>query len=102
MDVMRCDAMVRRIDRIVDGEASWSERLGFYFHMAICWKCRRYLRQFRQMRLLVGQIQEEMLPEDFAQVMGRALALGGDRSEQGLEVDDEGVWIGRPVWITKR
>lgn len=102
MDVMRCDAMVRRIDRIVDGEASWSERLGFYFHMAICWKCRRYLRQFRQMRLLVGQIQEEMLPEDFAQVMSRALTLPRDRAEQEFEVDMDGVWIGRPVWIKKR
>lgn len=102
MDFMRCDVMAQQIDQIVDGEASCGEKVTFYVHMALCWKCRRYLRQFRQMRALVGKIKEDALPEDFYRVMGRAIHTQSDVLEQPVEADPDGFLIGRPVWIKKR
>ncbi|MCB9639133.1 MAG: hypothetical protein H6728_12715 [Myxococcales bacterium] len=103
MDFMRCDAMVRRLSEIVDGEASCGERFGFYFHMSICWKCRRYMRQFKQMRTLTGQVQVEELPDDFAEVMSRVLQSEAEGATQHSEslLRSEGMLIGQPVWIKK-
>jgi hypothetical protein len=91
--------MAQRIDQIVDGEASCSEKCSFYVHMALCWKCRRYLRQFRQMRALVGKIKEDVLPDDFYRVIGRVIHTQSDMLEQHIKADPDGVLMARPVWI---
>ena len=72
-DYLRCDAILALMNRIVDREASLGQRIGFYFHLSMCKHCRRYFRQFQEMRLLTKALKPQDLPDEFFAAMEECL-----------------------------
>ena len=52
--MLRCKDVAERASRYVDGEMSWSQRLGMRLHLMMCLHCRRFMRQFRVVRDTLG------------------------------------------------
>lgn len=52
--MLRCKDVVERASRYIDGEMSWSRRLGMRLHLMMCIHCRRFMRQFRMVRDTLG------------------------------------------------
>ena len=56
--MLRCKDVVERASRYIDGEMSWSRRLGMRLHLMMCIHCRRFMRQFRMVRDTLGHCSE--------------------------------------------
>lgn len=56
--MLRCKDVVERASRYIDGEMSWSRRLGMRLHLMMCIHCRRFMRQFRMVRDTLGNCPE--------------------------------------------
>ena len=44
--MLTCKEITENASRLVDGELSFSERLGIWLHVFMCKKCRRFIQQF--------------------------------------------------------
>ncbi|MEM1007677.1 MAG: zf-HC2 domain-containing protein [Myxococcota bacterium] len=73
---MRCDMILEMMNDIIDGEASFMKRMGFYFHLSMCSNCRVYFRQYREMRSKMNVVLPEDLPDDFFEVMQSVVPRG--------------------------
>ena len=45
--MLKCRDVVANAENYLDGAQSWHQRLAMRFHLLICDKCRRYVRQLR-------------------------------------------------------
>lgn len=57
--MLTCRQMSERASDIVDGHASWRERLSARLHVVMCVHCRRY---FRQLRLVIATLHKMRRP----------------------------------------
>lgn len=57
------------MSRIVDLEASALELIRFKGHLMMCEHCTRYYKQFLALKAALGEVKQEDLPQDFAQIM---------------------------------
>ncbi len=69
----RCKDVTAKVSDILDREASLSVRLGFYGHVMICAKCRRYFAQFKRVKEAAGEIAADDAPVDFEPVMNTVM-----------------------------
>jgi len=74
MNIERCIDIIRRIDAIVDSRASVMERASFHAHLLMCGECRRYYRQYLDIRAAARAPTPEDLPQDFEKILGFVLA----------------------------
>lgn len=42
----------------MDRKLNWGERIGFWFHIAMCHVCRRYARDIKKLHLLMLKVVE--------------------------------------------
>jgi hypothetical protein len=54
--MLRCREVVAYGDALLEGEVSGLRRLGLRFHLLLCHRCRRYLRQLRLLRQTLGRL----------------------------------------------
>ncbi len=57
--MLTCRQMSERASDIVDGQASWRERVSARLHVMMCDHCRRY---FRQLRLVIATLHRMRPP----------------------------------------
>ena len=74
MPFSRCQDVINRVSEIVDGEAGSVARTRFFAHLGMCSDCRRYYRQFRDVKEAAGVVQPSDLPSDFDKILGGVLA----------------------------
>ena len=68
-----CRSAVDLLSDLLDGEATFWQRMSVRGHLAMCSKCRSYFRQFQRIYELCGRVQPSQLPDDFEEVMGKVL-----------------------------
>ncbi len=73
MPMRKCKTVMEELDRIQDGDATRMERIRFAMHLAMCEHCARYVRQYEAVRNALGQVDKDLLPDDFEEVMGQIL-----------------------------
>ena len=67
--LIRCRPLYQEVDAFLDGEMSAWNRLTAYMHLAMCRRCRAYLRQYQRVREATSEVQPSQLPDDFDRVM---------------------------------
>ncbi|HAA58986.1 MAG TPA: hypothetical protein DCE42_29800 [Myxococcales bacterium] len=69
--IFQCKTAIGFLSEIVDGRASFWQRVQFYMHLMMCGKCRLYFRQFKEVKALAEQdpFPIDKLPDDFFEVM---------------------------------
>lgn len=72
--LFRCRSLYDHLDRYLDGEMTYWDRMLVKGHLMMCPKCRVYLRQYKQVSELSQTSLQEELPADFEQVMGSVVA----------------------------
>lgn len=71
--MLNCQKQLEYLGEIVDGTAPFSRKLSFYLHIGICWRCRGYFKQFKQVKKAAETVTHDDLPEDFFAVMDKAI-----------------------------
>lgn len=79
--LFRCRSLYDHLDRYLDGEMGFWDRMLVKGHLMMCPKCRVYLRQYRQIRDLSQTNIQEELPADFEQVMSSVVARWSQERE---------------------
>lgn len=69
--LIRCRSLYQEMDAFLDGQMSAWNRLLVHMHLAMCGRCRIYLRQYQRVREVTLEFTPSHLPEDFEQVMTR-------------------------------
>lgn len=69
--LIRCRSLYQEVDAFLDGQMSAWNRFLVRMHLAMCSRCRIYLRQYQRVCETTSEVTPSDLPEDFEQVMSR-------------------------------
>lgn len=69
--LIHCRSLYQEMDAFLDGQMSAWNRVLVRMHLAMCGRCRIYLRQYQRVREVTSEVTPADLPEDFEQVMSR-------------------------------
>ncbi|MDX5371987.1 MAG: zf-HC2 domain-containing protein [Pseudomonadaceae bacterium] len=61
--MLTCQELVAHSSDYLDGQLRLRERLGVRAHLAMCVRCRRFIRQLRLSQAVLRQLPEQPLPE---------------------------------------
>ena len=61
--MLSCRELVNNASDLLDGQLSFRQHLAVRGHLAICWKCRRFIRQLRVSQRVLRAMPEEPIPE---------------------------------------
>ncbi|MGH8434087.1 MAG: anti-sigma factor family protein [Pseudomonas sp.] len=61
--MLSCKELVANSSDYLDGQLSFRERIAVRTHLAICWKCRRFIRQMRLIQGVLRQLPDIAIPE---------------------------------------
>ncbi len=67
--LIRCRPLYQEIDAFLDGKMNPWARFTTHMHLAMCRRCRIYLRQYRRVREISLEVSPSQLPENFDRVM---------------------------------
>ncbi len=70
--MLSCKELVANSSDYLDGQLSLRERIAVRTHLAICWKCRRFIRQMRLIQAVLRQLPDIAIPELEALAAGLA------------------------------
>ncbi len=45
--MLKCKDIAHRASHYLDANLPWHKKVGWYLHLALCHRCRRFVRQFR-------------------------------------------------------
>jgi len=60
--MLTCKDVSERVTDYVERELTWSERLQYWMHLAMCAVCRRYVAQMRTTTSLLTRLGEDVPP----------------------------------------
>lgn len=61
--MLSCRELVINASDLLDGQLTFRQQLAVRGHLAICWKCRRFIRQLRVSQRVLRAMPEEPIPE---------------------------------------
>ncbi len=61
--MLSCKELVARSSDFLDSQLSFRERLAVRSHLAMCWRCRRFIRQMRVTQRVLRALPEAAIPE---------------------------------------
>lgn len=61
--MLTCKELVGRSSDLLDGELTFRQRLAVTAHLAICLRCRRFIRQLRLGQRVIRQLSEADVAE---------------------------------------
>ncbi|MEH6566033.1 MAG: zf-HC2 domain-containing protein [Halopseudomonas sp.] len=61
--MLTCRDLVARSSDLLDGELGLRQRLALRAHLAVCFRCRRFIRQLRVTQRVIRQLPDAPLPE---------------------------------------
>lgn len=77
--MLSCKDLVMHSSDLLDGQLSFRRRLAVRAHLAICWKCRRFVRQLRMAQQVIRALPEDPIPNVDALAQNLAERQRGDR-----------------------
>lgn len=60
--MLSCKDLVMHSSDLLDGQLSFRRQLAVRAHLAICWKCRRFVRQLRMAQQVIRALPEDPIP----------------------------------------
>ncbi|KAA0696643.1 zf-HC2 domain-containing protein [Halopseudomonas laoshanensis] len=60
--MLSCKDLVMHSSDLLDGRLSFRRQLAVRTHLAICWKCRRFIRQLRMAQQVIRALPEDPIP----------------------------------------
>ncbi len=61
--MLSCKQLVAQSSDFLDKQLSLRERLAVRLHLAICYRCRRFIRQMRLSQAVVRKLPQGQIPE---------------------------------------
>ncbi|OWL89266.1 anti-sigma factor family protein [Halopseudomonas aestusnigri] len=61
--MLTCKELVGRSSDLLDGELKFKQRLAVAAHLAVCLRCRRFIRQLRLSQRVIRQLPEADVAE---------------------------------------
>ena len=61
--MLSCKGLVALSSDLLDGELTWKQRIAVRTHLAMCVRCRRFIRQLRVSQRVIRQLPDEQAPE---------------------------------------
>jgi len=61
--MLSCKELVARSSDFLDMQLSLRERLAVRSHLAMCWRCRRFIRQMRVTQRVLRALPDAAIPE---------------------------------------
>ncbi|MGH8354612.1 MAG: anti-sigma factor family protein [Pseudomonas sp.] len=61
--MLSCKELVARSSDFLDLQLSLRERLGVRSHLAMCWRCRRFIKQMRLTQRVLRALPDAAIPE---------------------------------------
>ncbi|RJG14049.1 anti-sigma factor [Pseudomonas cavernicola] len=61
--MLSCKELVAHSSDYLDAQLSFRERIAVRTHLAICWKCRRFIRQMRLTQAVLRRLPDAAIPE---------------------------------------
>lgn len=61
--MLRCKGLVGLSSDLLDGDLSLKQRLAVRAHLAMCVRCRRFIRQLRVSQRVIRQLPDADVPE---------------------------------------
>jgi|TARA_R110000822_G_scaffold92723_2_gene213797 predicted anti-sigma-YlaC factor YlaD len=61
--MLSCRELVINASDLLDGQLTFRQHLAVRGHLAICWKCRRFIRQLRVSQRVLRAMPEDPIPE---------------------------------------
>lgn len=61
--MLSCRELVERSSDFLDAQLPLRQRLAVRAHLAMCGKCRRFIRQMKLTQAVIRQMPEQQLPE---------------------------------------
>ncbi|MBQ0742648.1 MAG: zf-HC2 domain-containing protein [Pseudomonas sp.] len=77
--MLSCKDLVMHSSDLLDGQLSFRRQLAVRAHLAICWKCRRFVRQLRMAQQVIRALPEDPIPNVDALAQNLAERQRGDR-----------------------
>lgn len=74
--MLTCKEIVERVDRLLEGDLSFRQRLAVRMHLMLCHRCRRYERQLRFLLQGLSKLHSPASDEEVNDVM-RAIEQHG-------------------------
>ncbi|MCI0587059.1 MAG: zf-HC2 domain-containing protein [Planctomycetes bacterium] len=69
--MLTCRELTEIVTEYLERRLSLRDRLRFQMHVGMCFACRRYLRQMRQVMRILGRMPDVPPPTDFREEMLR-------------------------------
>lgn len=60
--MLSCKDLVMHSSDLLDGQLGFRRQLAVRAHLAICWKCRRFIRQLRLAQQVIRTLPEDPIP----------------------------------------
>ncbi|PCD00720.1 anti-sigma factor family protein [Halopseudomonas pelagia] len=60
--MLSCKDLVMHSSDLLDGQLSFRRQLAVRAHLAICWKCRRFIGQLRMAQQVIRALPEDPIP----------------------------------------
>jgi predicted anti-sigma-YlaC factor YlaD len=61
--MLSCKGLVALSSDLLDGELTWKQRIAVRTHLAMCVRCRRFIRQLRVSQRVIRQLPDQQAPE---------------------------------------
>lgn len=61
--MLSCKDLVMHSSDLLDGQLSFRRQLAVRAHLAICWKCRRFIRQLRMAQQVIRAMPEDPISD---------------------------------------
>lgn len=69
--MLKCRELVAESSALLEGELSWRQRMSVRMHVLMCHRCRRFLRQFRNLLTGLASAHGRATPAEVQRVMQR-------------------------------
>lgn len=80
--MLSCKGLVALSSDLLDGELTWKQRIAVRTHLAMCVRCRRFIRQLRVSQRVIRQFPDQQAPE--LEALLKAMQA---QQQRGPEVD---------------
>ncbi|UJJ31886.1 zf-HC2 domain-containing protein [Halopseudomonas maritima] len=61
--MLKCKGLVALSSDLLDGELTWKQRIAVRAHLAMCVRCRRFIRQLRISQRVIRQLPDQQAPD---------------------------------------